>query len=158
MFEVSVKSDGVLALLDQIAPKVRAALKPVVRSAAEAIQSEARQLATDGPLKEKTGRYARRIKQRVYDSRKGVFGKVYSRDPRAPLFEFGGTQDPRDILPDARKVLHFAGSAGDVFAAIVHRPAVTYAPRPTIHAAFDEKKGQIAADIEETGREATRVF
>lgn len=154
MFEVKVESGGVIAVLDAIVPRVREALLPLITADASAIEAQAKSLASGGALESRTGKYAASIKSRVTDSRARILGKVYSRDPRAPLFEFGGTQKPREILPDARKALKFMGSAGAVWANAVHRPAVEYKPRPTIHAAFDAMKDGIEQSIRDVGTQA----
>ena len=59
-----------------------------------------------------------------------------------------GTTGARDILPNVAQVMAFMGSAGMVFASIVHRPIVQYPARPVIHAAYDEMEPAVEHDIE----------
>lgn len=151
MFTISVKSDSVMALLDTISPHVHDALLPAITADANSILGRARALASGDVLQEKTGKYVRSIKMKVYDSSKRVYAKVYSRDPRAGLFEWGGSTPARDILPNAAQAMAFMGSAGEVFAKIIHRPVVRYAPHPVINRAFDEMKTSVEMDIEKAG-------
>ena len=151
MFTISVKSDSVMALVDTISPHVHDALLPAITRDADAIQSRARGLASGDVLKERTGKYVRSIRSKVYDSKKRVYAKVYSRDPRAGLFEWGGSTPAREILPNTAQVMAFMGTAGQVFAKAVHRPVVQYAPHPVINRAFDEMKSDIELDIEKAG-------
>jgi hypothetical protein len=151
MFNVVVKSDSVMALLDTISPHVHDALLPAITRDAALILGQARALASGDVLQERTGKYVKSIKSKVYDSNKRVYAKVYSRDPRAGLFEWGGSTPARDILPNTAQVMKFMGTAGEVFAKIVHRPVVQYPPHPVINAAFDELKSDVQMDIEKAG-------
>jgi hypothetical protein len=151
MFEISVKSDSVMALLDTISPHVHDALLPAITRDASTMQARAVELASGEVLQERTGKYVKSIKSKVYDSRKRIYAKVYSCDPRAGLFEFGGSTPAREILPNVAQVMAFMGSAGQVFTKIVHRPVVQYKPHPVINPAFDEMKTDVQLDIEQAG-------
>lgn len=151
MFTISVKSDSVMALLDTISPHVHDALLPAITRDANSILGLARAKASGEVLHEKTGKYVKSIKMKVYDSKKRVYAKVYSRDPRAALFEWGGSTPAREILPNVAQVMAFMGSSGQVFAKVVHRPVVQYPARPVINAAFDEMKSDVQMDIEKAG-------
>lgn len=151
MFKIEVKNGSVMARLDSISPHVHDALLPAITIDAGNILARARALASGEVLQERTGKYFKSIKDKVYDSSKRVYAKVYSKDPRAGLFEWGGTTKARDILPDVAKALAFMGSAGQVFAHVVHRPIVKYPPHPVINRAFDEMKRGVELDIEKAG-------
>lgn len=151
MFDIVVKSDSVMALLDTISPRVHDALLPSITADANSILSRARALASGDVLQERSGKYVKSIKMKVYDSKKRVYAKVFSRDPRAGLFEWGGSTPARNILPNAAQAMAFMGSAGQVFAKIVHRPIVQYAPHPVINRAFEEMKSDVQMDIEKAG-------
>jgi len=151
MFTVKVDATSVMAKLDQIGPHLHDTLLPEIITDADTIMDRARALASGAVLKEKTGSYVKSIKDKVYDNRTKIYAKVFSRDPRAGLFEWGGTTPAREILPDVKKALAFMMSAGEVFAAVVHRPVVRYSPKPVITAAFQEQKGHVEADIQRAG-------
>ncbi len=151
MFDVKVDYTDVLAKVDSIGPHMHDALLPAITSDAASILNQARSLASGGAVQEKTGKYLRSIKSQVYDKKTKVYGVVRSRDPRAPLFEWGGATSARNILPNAARVMAFMGSAGQVFAKIVHRPVVNYPPHPVITAAFQSQRGKVASDIQEAG-------
>jgi len=148
-FDVKVTGpDKVILQMQTLLPEVRAALETVIKSSADQILGRAQQLASDDVIQVRTGAYLRSIESRVRSSDKGVFGYVWSSDPGlAAVFEFGGTQAPREILPNVAQVLRFTGSAGEVFASVVHRPSVVYQPKPIIHAAFDESINAVETQI-----------
>jgi hypothetical protein len=151
MFTITVKSDSVMVKLDSIGSHLHDALLPAITSDATTVMERARELASGDVLQERTGKYVKSIKSQIYDSGKRLYGKVYSRDPRANLFEWGGSTPAREILPNARQVMAFMGTAGQVFTKVVHRPVVKYPPKPVINRAFDEQRTKIQADIEKAG-------
>lgn len=151
--DVTIKGlDTVRLQLQSMLPEVRAAIEQVVTQDAIKMRDLARRLASGAVIQSRTGRFVASIKEEVTSTATSVVGKVYSDDPRDPLFEYGGTQAPREILPNAAQALAFMGSAGRVFAAAVHRPAVTYPERPIIHAAFDQMR---AGETETLGWDST---
>lgn len=154
MFTIKVTSDTITAKLDALLPNVRAAIGAAVKVDASEVLSRAQSLAAGDVLKVLSGKYLKSLKSQVRSTKTSVYGKVFSRDPRAALFEFGGSTPARDILPDAAKALAFMGSAGKVFAAIVHRPVVQYRPHTVIHEAMNELKDQVTADIQSAGENA----
>lgn len=156
MFTITVKNDTVLVRLDRISKNVHDALLPAITNDASTILARARSLASGDVLKEKTGEYVRSIKSKVYDSGKRLYAKVYSRDPRVGLFEFGGSTPARIIMPNVAQAMAFMGSAGSVFAAVVHRPIVQYPARPVITRAFEEAKLRVEEDIQKAGLAAIK--
>jgi hypothetical protein len=157
-FDVSVVGVGsVKRQLQTLTPEIREALEIVIRKDTGSILDRARALASGGVMQERTGKYVRSMKSQVRSDSRGVYGKVYSDDPRSSLFEWGGSTPARDILPNAAQVMRFAGSAGEVFAKIVHRPVVNYPARPTINAAFDEAKAPFETIIHDTVADVVRT-
>lgn len=154
MFEIVVKSGTITARLDAILPAVRQAVLSAVNLDADRVLDRAKTLAGGDVLQVKSGKYLASIKSSVRSTQRSVYGKVYSRDPRAGLFEWGGTTPAREILPNKAKALAFMGSAGQVFAGAVHRPVVRYQPHSVIHEAFEEMKSDVTKDIEAAGRGA----
>ena len=51
-------------------------------------------------------------------------------------------------------VLAFDGSAGKVFARLVHHPGATIPPYPAIHPAFEALSGDIKATLAQAAHEA----
>ncbi len=158
-FDVTLKNaDQVIRELQTFPPEMREAMELEVTSQGQRLRDLARQKASGEVLHEISGRLFESIQFEMRSNDKGVFGYVYSEDPSEPLLEYGGVEAARDILPDARKVMAFVGSpllhvlslgtAGMVFAAVVHRPDVTYPKHSVIHSSFDELAPEIEHGIE----------
>src|SRR5579864_978798 len=133
--DISVSGVDELKLkLHTMVPEVRKALEQVIGAKAQEMRDRAIALASGQVIQERTGKFVASIKSELRSTETSVMGDVYSDDPRAPLFEYGGEQQPRDILPNIAQALRFlGGSAGTVFAAMVHRPVVTYPARSEEH-------------------------
>src|ERR1700728_800462 len=110
--------------------------------------SAARSKASGDLLQVRTGKFVRSIKAGIRTGKTSVTGRVYSNDPRAQLFEFGGTTPPHDIAPKNAKALLLQMRGGTVFAASVHHPGGKYEARNIIHSAFDEMKAEIVDSLE----------
>jgi hypothetical protein len=157
-FDVSVVGVGsVKRRLQTLTPEIREALEIVIRKDVGTILDRARALASGHVLQERTGKYVASMKSSVRSDDGGVYGKVYSDDPRSSLFEWGGSTPARTILPNVAQVMTFALSTGQVFARIVHRPIVKYPARPTINAAFDEAKVPVEHIIQDTVADVVRT-
>lgn len=146
-FEVKVKSDRIMLRLETLPNNVRNRLKTVAKDLELELLGRAKSRASGEALQVKSGKFVKSIKGSVRSSTRRVSGKVYSKDPRAALFEYGGSTPARDILPSATKAMAFMMTSGQVFAAIVHRPVVHYDARRIIGGAFDEMKGDIQAEL-----------
>lgn len=149
--------DETILQLQTMMPEVRKALEVTIGNAVKGVQDQARALASGDVLQSRSGRYVNSIKSDMVSNDSGVFGHVFSDDPRADLFEYGGSTPARDILPNVAQVLRFAGSpmlaslslgtVGMVFAAVVHRPVVQYQKRSVIDAAFDAARTDVEVKI-----------
>lgn len=149
MFTVKVDASGVMAKFETMLPSVHDMLRSTVDRDVGTVLARARSLASGDVLQVDSGKYLASIKSQIYDTDKRVYGKVFSRDPRANLFEWGGSTPARIIGPNAAQAMAFQmPSVGEVFAKVVHRPVVHYKPHSVIHAALDEQKDQIEQDIE----------
>jgi hypothetical protein len=170
-FDVQVKGlNSFILKMHQLLPEVRKALETAIKADAIKMRDLARAKASDEVLDEKTGRYVASIKSEVRSSEDGVFGFVESDDPRVGLFEYGGATPPRDILPNVKQVMAFAGggsirqiltslgTVGTVFASVVHRPVVNYPARPVIHAAFDEMEAPIVDQLSDMWAHVARAL
>lgn len=156
--DVQVKGlDKVTLQLHGIPDETRAALEIAIRKDADLVLSRARALASGDVINVVSGKYLDSLEARVRSGPDGVFGYVWSDDSDlAAVFEYGATQAPREILPNVAQALRFAGgllgrislgTVGMVYAAAVHRPAVTYKPKPIIHEALDELETTIEHDV-----------
>ena len=136
-----------MARLEQVAPDAREALKDALRDLETAIAADARDrasahihyLGAKAP-----GSYVESIHGGVSEKDRSIVGYVRSSHPLAHLMELG--VKPHDILPSAAKVLHFEGSAGEVFAKYVHDPGMQ--PYPAMIPAFEAARGDIEATLE----------
>ena len=149
MFTVQVDASKINVRLEEMPPQVRAALTVAVFTAAGELAGLAQSKASGELLQVRTGKFARSIKPWIRTKENSVQGGVRSRDPRANLFEWGGTTPPHDIAPKNAKALLLQVRTGKVFAGRVHHPGGKYEPRRIIHSAFDEMKPQIEASLEE---------
>lgn len=141
-----VKTDFTKAMLkfDAFPPGVRDVLDVFITNEAGAVLGQIKGLAGGDVLQVITGKYLRSMKAAVRVTDKRVSARVGSRDPRAPLFEFGGTTPAREIVAKNAKALHFAGaSVGELFRAHVHRPAIKYRPHQAIFQGFAQLKPEI---------------
>ncbi len=159
-FDVTLKgADQVIRQVQGFVPEMRRTMEDAVMSLGQRLRDLAREKASGEVLHEISGRLVESIQFEIKSNSAGVFGYVYSEDPAEPLLEYGGIEAPREILPDVKKVMRFLGGSpllhilslgttGMVYAAVVHRPAVTYPKHSVIHAAFDEMAGEIEHELE----------
>lgn len=138
--DIKVDASRVNLKLEQLPADTRDALTAKVFVDAALLAQAA---AHRAPVR--TGKFERSIKPRVTVRANSVTGRVFTHDPRANLFEWGGKTGAHEILPDKAKALLIGGQR---FAARVHHPGGTYKALQVIHGAFDEMKSQIEADLE----------
>ena len=126
-------------------------------NAAASLESElvdrARDKASGAVLQVRTGKYVANILGQVRRTKQGVSGKVFSKDERADLFEFGGKTHIRDIVPNTAQAMLLQVAGGKVFAKHVLFPGGDYGRTAigsgsrgkysTIFAAFDEMRAEI---------------
>jgi hypothetical protein len=145
----------VTQVLDKIGPDVRQALTESLGQIAKSTEADARARA-QAHIRflgvKKPGTYAPSIKGGVAD--KGgsrITGYVRSAHPLAHLLELGFNITDLMIVPGTGKntsaqagdIMKFAGDAGDVFRAVVHRHATTVPPYPAIYPAFEAARPDI---------------
>jgi len=148
MFDVQVDASRANLRLEEMPEEVRDALIVAVTLAAGELEGAAQSKASGDLLQVRTGRFVRSIKAGIRTGKTSVTGRVYSNDPRARLFEFGGTTPPHDIAPKNTKALLLKMRGGTVFAASVHHPGGKYEARNIIYSAFDEMKPEIVENLE----------
>ena len=130
-----------------MSPQVRDALILAVTLAAGELEGSA-----DRSLRRSAAGAHRQVRQQHQGRRptgkNSITGRVYSKDVRAHLFEFGGTTPPHDIEPKNARALLLQMRGGNVFAASVHHPGGVYEARNIIHSAFDEMRAEIVESLE----------
>ncbi|MDR3495293.1 MAG: hypothetical protein P4L82_11895 [Ancalomicrobiaceae bacterium] len=143
--------------LAEIGPNVREKLARELGGIVDGMVADARQRA-QAHIRflgaKKPGSYVASITGGVAQKRKSrVTGFVRSGHPLAHLMELGFQITDMEIAASAASVMAFEGDAGMVFATHVHRHATTVQPYPAILPAFEAKKGEIAATLQNVARQ-----
>ncbi|RBP03810.1 hypothetical protein DFR50_14258 [Roseiarcus fermentans] len=138
------------AVLPDTEDALERALGPVASDMADAARNAAlAHIRFEGT---KPGQYLASIYGGTFRGPGVVGGFVRSGSPLAHLLELGASTPAHDILPKAAAALAFDGSAGQVFASIVHHPGATIPAYPALSPAFDAARGAIAAAIESAAK------
>lgn len=153
-FQVSAKFNKIQVRLDEMPGVMRERLRSVAKSLELELLALAKSRASGDVLQVKSGDFVKSIRGSVRSTKRAVTGRVFSKDPRAMLFEWGGSTPARDILPNTAMAMAFMGSTGQVFASIVHRPVVQYDARHILGGAFVQMKGDIEAEMTGAVRDA----
>jgi hypothetical protein len=143
IISVHVDSSRLNLKLDKLAPEVRDALLATIFIETGILAGRA-QARAEERLQMRTGKFLRKI--RPWAKARGenrVYGGVDIRDPRANLFEWGGTTPPHEITPDSAKALRMKMAGGEVFAKRVMHPGGKYDARTILHTPFGEMKPEI---------------
>ncbi len=145
--EIKVDDRRALARVDALLPGIRAALVEALGPVAQAMATDARQIALDHIRYEgtKPGQYLASIYGGTFDKSSIVGGFVRSGNPLAHLLEYGATVPPHEIMPKAGNVLAFEGDAGAVFARHVSSPGATIPAYPAITPAFAAARDALEA-------------
>lgn len=152
--EIKVDSSKLDLRLGKLQPAVHDALVVAVTLDAGELQGRAQSKASGDLLQVRSGKFVKSIKAGIRQSADRVTGRVYSRDPRAHLFEYGGKTKPHVIEPTAARALLLQVRGGTRFAARVQHPGGKYDARQIIHSAFGEMKAGIAEDLVNAARGA----
>src|SRR5258708_3314385 len=154
-FALEIDSHRAIVRLGAIGPNVRAALAAAIGPKVAEVLADARSRAAAHIryLGGDPGAYVDGIVGGVTTKGDKITGYIRSdkptvhfkgRDvPLAVLMEYGATVPAHDIAASVAQVLHFTGSAGEVFARAVHSPGATIPPYPAIFPAFLAAKGGI---------------
>jgi hypothetical protein len=155
MIKFEIDDRVLTARLGSLSKRVHDALLAVMKPAADSVAGEARNLAAEHIrfVGKKPGQYLASIYGGSFDKGERVGGFVRSGNPLAHLLESGATLPEHDILPDVASVLHFEGSAGEVFARVTHFPGAPLPPYPAIEPAFEGAEARLRALIESTVRD-----
>jgi hypothetical protein len=146
--EVKVNASKVDLKLEEFPEDVRRELLYEIELLGGELVDRARGRAEE-LLQVRTGKFVGRIRFGLKRSKNSLFGRVFSSDVRANLFEWGGTTPPHEIAPNKARALLLQMQGGTAFAARVHHPGGKYKRLQIIHGAFDEMKPQIQAGLED---------
>ena len=157
--QMIIEDNGkIAAQLERLGPDLRQALEEKLKPLASRIASDARSSAEAHIrfLGAKPGTYLASIKGGVASKESRVVGYVRSGHPLAHLLEYGAKTPPHEIKASVAKMLHFTGSAGEVFARIVNHPGADIPAYPAITPAFAAAAEEARATIEETVKKKAR--
>ena len=145
--DVKVDASRINLKLEEFPEDVRRELLFAIEIEGGALVDRARARAEE-LLQVRTGKFVGRIRFGLKRSKNSLFGRVFSSDPRANLFEWGGTTGAHEIEPKNARALLLQMRGGTVFAARVQHPGGRYKRLQIIHGAFDEMKPEIQAALE----------
>ena len=146
--DIHVDSSRLNLKLERLPPEVRDALLATIFIETGILAGKAAERAAD-VMQVRTGKFVRRI--RPWAKARGenrVYGGVQIRDPRANLFEWGGTTPAHDIAAKNARALVMQMRGGKVFAGRVHHPGGKYKALTILHTPFGEMKPEIQAALE----------
>lgn len=167
-FGVGIDTRHLTARFDVIGPNVREALHATVEKEVPIVTADAqsRAAAHIRLMGADPGSYLAGIYGGVAAKEARVVGYVRSnrptihyagRDvPLAVVMEYGAKIPVHEILPSVREVLHFMGSAGEVFAKHVAAHGGTIPPYPAINPAFQAAAPRIREELEQAVRMAAK--
>lgn len=156
MLTVEVDDRAVMARLDAMPQKLRAAILKKTYALAEKLKSKAQQNLTNRILNIRTGKLVRSIFEQVTNSGSEVSGRVYSSGlPYAAIQEFGGQTRPHVIEATKAKALAFTMGGAQLFAMRVNHPGSKIPASRYMGQAFDAMKPEIKEGYEEAAREGT---
>lgn len=150
-FSITIDTSSVAARLAALGPNVKQALVAALTPIAASIEADARARAqahihTRGKT---PGAYLASIHAGVAQRADGDIA-VYagSSSILAGWLEYGARVPAHLIGPDVAEALRFTGSAGEVFAKLVHSPGADIPAYPAIGPAFEAARDDIMSAIE----------
>lgn len=159
---LEIQAASLFERLERLGPRVRERLIEALAPIAAEMGADARARASSHIrfMGGEPGAYVEGIQSGVSTKNEHrVTGYVRSENPKVPfhgrmvplaaLLEYGAKIGPHEILPVLGKALKFKGSAGEAFARAVQSPGAAVPAYPAIHPAFDARRTEIAAALEE---------
>jgi hypothetical protein len=174
MLKITVDVGNLSDSLNELPEVVKAALLGEANSIAEFLLEDVVAKAGGDVLQVRSGSYVGSFQTKVKVNPKSVVGQVFTKDPRAGWFEWGGHTDPREIRPKNGTALHFQTSSGggffhsagralgmlpssdEVFAMVVHHPGA-FLPRgkySVLHSTYIETRDDVANRLIQAGSSA----
>lgn len=141
-----------IASLDALPDRLRAALTEKVQNQAQALYSQVVDVNLDGGvLNSRSGALRDSIELDVQLQDAPIAATIYANGdaPYAAILEFGGKTSAHEILPDKAKALSFLSGGKQVFARRVQHPGSTFSARPYLGSALDEQSDDIAQGLQD---------
>ena len=151
MLGLSLKgASQLIASLDALPDRLRAALTEKAQNLAQALYSQVVDVNLDGGvLNRRSGALRESIELDVQPQDALVAATIYANGdaPYAAILEFGGKTSAHEIVPDKAKALSFVIGGKRVFARRVQHPGSTFAARSYLGSALDEQSDDIAQGL-----------
>lgn len=151
MFTVSLAGGSeLIERLDAMPAVVKAVLQTKVNALAIQLQAHVvRDKLSGQVLNVRTGALRRSIQEAVEATDTSVTGKVFSAGDvkYAAIHEYGGTVPAHDIYPSKAEALAFVIGGRQVFAKVVHMPAVNMPERSFLRSALADMAEQIVGEM-----------
>jgi hypothetical protein len=152
-FEIKIDDARVRVRLDAMPDALRTRLRSIVQTLDNELLSR---VQSKTPVK--TGKLLASFRGHVRSTKTKVSGTVTidksikGERGIGAIIEAGATVPAHEILPNVKKALAFLGSAGQVFAAVVHHPADNIPAVHMLSSSLDEMSGEIVTELEDTVR------
>jgi len=153
-FSVEINDAQAHLRLEIMPTRVRENLRSVAEAYEAIILGRARSKA---PVR--SGSYLRSIRGKVIETQFGVYASVRAGNARARhahLVERGANIPPHVILPKAKQMLRFNGSAGQIFASKVRSPGGRVPAQNIIGGAFEASRSDLVAAMKDAVSRGTQ--
>ncbi|WP_298353972.1 hypothetical protein [Rhodoblastus sp.] len=141
-----------IASLDALPDRLRAALTEKVQNQAQALYSQVVEVNLDGGvLNCRSGVLRDSIEVDVEPRDALIAATIYANGdaPYAAILEFGGKTSAHEILPDKAKALSFLIDGKQIFAPRIQNPGSTFAARSYLRSALGEQTDDIAQGLQD---------
>jgi phage gpG-like protein len=157
MLDLQVDDRVIMARLNAMPGKLRAALLKKTYELAEKLKSNVQQNLTNRILNIRTGKLVRSIFEQVTNNTNEVAGRVYSSGvPYAAIQEFGGQTKAHIIEAKNGKALMFNMGGKEVFFRRVNHPGSKVPAHHYMGQAFDAMKPEITTGYEQAVNQGTK--
>ena len=153
MLNVQLVGDReLLQKLDAMPSSVQAMLVRKVTKLAINLRDHVKSDKLEGQvLNHKSGALSRSIQDEVDENDLAVYGRVFSAGDvkYARIHEYGGTIPAHDIVPNKAEALAFMIGGKQVFAKIVHMPAVNMPERSFLRSSLADMAANISMELKQ---------
>lgn len=151
MLNVTVTGDRqIVERLRSLPPSLQAILQAKTTRLALKLQAHVQLDKLSGQvLNIRSGALKASISNEVTTEASAVYGRVFSSGDvkYAAIHEFGGTIPAHDIVPNKAQALAFMAGGKQVFAKIVHMPAVNMPERSFLRSSLADMAAEISATL-----------
>jgi phage gpG-like protein len=153
MFDLKLNgASALIARLDTLPQRLRAALGDKVQNRAQALYAQVVEVNLDGGvLNARSGALRDSIQLEVQPQDARIAATIYANGdaPYAAILEFGGKTSAHEILPDKAKALAFLMNGKQVFARRVQHPGSTFTARSYLGSALDDQSDDIVQGLQD---------